>query len=106
MTKEEKELLGISKYAPIKAVVKLNQEGEVIERYLSLKEAAEKNGMNPHSLCNALRQRDGRIRGMWFAYAQQKSSFRMPRKKTHSEFQKNHLPYGGVYKEKERGRNE
>ena len=99
MTVNEKEMLGISKYAPVKAVVKLDDDGNVIEQYESVKEAAEKNGIKAQAICNAIK-RGGKAGGMKFAYEvhRQKPVLLMPKPKKVANFQSGHLPYGGVYK--------
>lgn len=98
MTVKEKEMLGISKYAPVKAVVKLDDDGNVIEQYESVKEAAEKNGIKAQTICNAIK-RKGKAGGMKFDYTvhRQKPVFLMPKPKKVANFQSGHLPYGGVY---------
>lgn len=99
MTAKEKEEQGISKYAPVKAVVKLEASGKVIERYYSVKEAAEKNGLRPSEICNAIR-RKGKAKGMRFDHAKEQnrqvSAMPEAEKKTENFYFK-HLPYGGVY---------
>lgn len=99
MTVKEKEMLGISKYAPVKAVVKLDDDGNVIEQYESVKEAAEKNGIKVQAICNAIK-RKGKAGGMRFDYTvhRQKPVFLMPKPKNVAGFQSRHLAYGGVYK--------
>lgn len=69
MTAKEKEKQGINKYAPVKAVVRLDDSVKVMERYSSVKEAAEKNGLRPQEICNAIR-RNGRAKGLRFGYAE------------------------------------
>lgn len=98
MTAKEKEKQGISKYAPVKAVVKLEASGKVTERYSSVKEAAEKNGLRPQEICNAIR-RNGRAKGMRFGYAegQERQTSAMPETEKKENFYFRHLPYGGVY---------
>ena len=98
MTREEKEQCGISKYAPVKAVVKLDEDGNIIEEYVSVKEAAEKNEIKPASICNAIK-RKGMTGGMRFDYqiCNKKSVFIPPKPKRVASFQNGHLPYGGVY---------
>ena len=79
-------------------VVKLDDDGNATEHYVSVKEAAERNGLRITSLCNAL-QRGGSSGGMKFRYAEpKKSNFKMPDKRKYSAFQSMHLPYGGIYK--------
>ena len=99
MTAIEKKKRGIGKYAPVKAVVKLDDSGKVIERYPSVKEAAEKNGLQPSAICNAIK-RKGKAKGMQFDYAQKQdrkvSTIPGTEKKTENIYFK-HLPYGGVY---------
>lgn len=98
MTVKEKEKQGISKYAPVKAVVKLDDSGKVMERYSSVKEAAEKNRLQPQEICNAIR-RNGRAKGIRFGYAegQDMQVFTMPETEKKENFYFRHLPYGGVY---------
>ena len=98
MTAKEKEKQGISKYAPVKAVVRLDDSGKVVKRYLSVKEAAEKNGLQPSEICNAIR-RNGKAKGMRFGYAegQDRQVFAMPETEKKENFYFRHLPYGGVY---------
>ena len=98
MTVKEKEMLGISKYSPVRAVVKLDDAGNVIEQYKSVAEAAEKNGIKAQSICNAIK-RKGKAGGMRFDYTvhRQKPVFLMPKPKKVANFQSSHLPYGGVY---------
>lgn len=99
MTTREKEKQGISKYAPVKAVIKLDTSGKVTERYHSVKEAAEKNGLRPSEICNAIR-RKGKAKGMRFNHAkeQDRQASAMPEAEKKTEnFYFRHLPYGGVY---------
>lgn len=98
MTVKEKEKQGISKYAPVKAVVRLDDSGKVIKRYPSVKEAAEKNGLQLQEICNAIR-RNGRAKGIRFEYAeeQDRQVSAMPETEKKENFYFRHLPYDGVY---------
>lgn len=98
MTRAEKERCGISKYAPVKAVVSLDDEGKIIESYPSIADAAAKNNLKPSSICNAIK-RKGRAGGIRFDYLINEESkvFIMPKRKVITTFQQTHLPYGGVY---------
>ena len=60
MTRKEKEQCGISKYAPVKSIVKLSEDGKVQAVYNSVKDAAECNGLKPAAICNAIKRQGWR----------------------------------------------
>lgn len=100
MTAAEKERCGISKYAPVKAVIKISEDGKTLETYPSVAEAAKRNNLKPAAICNAIK-RNGKAGGIRFSYLTKPESrvIIMPKRKNKPTFQQTHLPYGGVYSE-------
>lgn len=95
MTIAEKEAAGISKYAPVKEVLKIDADGNIVDRYISLKKAAEAHGVGASAISNAIYRHTPR-KGFLFKYAEKrKKEIVMP--KTVRYFDHiHHVPYGGI----------
>jgi pyruvoyl-dependent arginine decarboxylase (PvlArgDC) len=95
MTIAEKESAGLSKFAPAKEVLKLDEDGNIVDRYISLNKAAEAHGVSASAIGNAIHRHTPR-KGFMFEYAvKKKKEIVMP--KTVRYFDHiHHVPYGGV----------
>lgn len=94
MTIEEKQKAGLSKFAAPKAVVKLDAEGNVVERYISMNQCAEAEGISTQAISNAIHRHTQR-KGFYFDYAVKKQKFKMPERSIGFNHIR-HIPYGGI----------
>lgn len=93
MTIEEKEKAGLSRKAPAKEILKIDADGNVVERYISLKNAGKANGVTASAISNAI-YRHTLKNGCTFEYAKtEKQKIEMPEKKRYFDHIR-HVPYG------------